>query len=169
MTKVALAFTEEMQGVLNLEPGMHRLTFQITVKTDDVERFLGDDGYPARVSGRVRCDALGGLLDVEGGHFRLAVDGDRPRWEYRLLFRDHADHPLALTGAKQGSGAAALHAQVLAGHEPGAPVVATAVLETEPDEFARQLTSVRVSPPLRLDARARFGALFAGPLWDSYR
>ena len=187
---VSLAFTEEMKGFLDFEETDHRrafrageaagrrLMFQVTVTTDDIERFLDDEDYPARVSGWVRCDALGGLLDVEDGHFNLLVDGDRRRMDYRLHFRDPADAPLALAGYREvrdapgydlWSDMSTLFAHVHAGHEPDGAVVATAILEIHPNDFAKQLTSFRVSPPLRLDALARFGALFAGDLWDAYR
>lgn len=187
---VALAFTEEMKGFLDFEDTDHRrafrageaagrrLMFQITISTDDIERFLEDPDEPARVTGWVRCDALGGLLDVEGGQFNLVVDGDRRRMEYRLEFRDPADSPLTLTGFKEirhapgcdlWSDMSTLFARVRAGHARDAPIVATAILQIHPNDFARQLTSFRISPPLRLDALARFGTLFAGDLWDAYR
>ncbi len=185
---VSLAFTEEMKGFLDFEETDHRrafrageaagrrLMFHITVTTDDIERFLDDGDYPARVAGWVRCDALGGLLEVEDGHFKLLVAGDRRRMEYRLAFRDPAGAPLTLAGHKEvrdgcdlWSDMSTLFAHVQAGHAPDAPVVATGILQIHPNDFARQLTSFRVSPPLRLDALARFGALFAGDLWDAYR
>jgi cholesterol oxidase len=175
---VSVAFTEEMHGFLDFEESDHqrafragdaagrRVSFRVTVSTDDLDRFLEDEADVARVTGWVRCDALGGLLDVEGGHFNLVVDGDERRMEYRLAFRDPAGAPLALAGVKEGYD---LFAHVLAGHEPDAAVVATALLRIDPSDFARQLTSVRVSPPLRLDALARFCEVFAGDLWDAYR
>jgi cholesterol oxidase len=187
---VALAFTEEMKGFLDFDETDHRrafrageaagrrLMFNVTISTDDIERFLEDEDYPARVTGWVRCDALGGLLDVEDGHFNLVVDGDRRRMEYRLEFHDPADSPLALAGFKEIRHAAGcdlwsdmstLFARVHAGHAPEAPIVATAILQIHPNDFAKQLTSFRISPPLRLDALAQFGALFAGDLWDAYR
>jgi cholesterol oxidase len=187
---VALAFTEEMKGFLDFEETDHRrafrageaagrrLMFHVTISTDDIERFLEDEGYPAHVTGWLRCDALGGLLDVEAGRFNLVVDGDRRRMEYRLEFRDPADSPLMLTGFKEirhapgcdlWSDMSTLFARVRAGHAPDAPIVATAILQIHPNDFARQLTSFRISPPLRLDALARFGTLFAGDLWDAHR
>jgi cholesterol oxidase len=187
---VALAFTEEMKGFLDFEETDHRrafrageavgrrLMFRVTISTDDIERFLEDETYPARVAGWVRCEALGGLLEVEGGHFNLVVDGDRRRMEYRLEFRDPADSPLTLAGFKEihhapgsdlWSDMSTLFARIHAGHGPDAPIVATAILQIHPNDFARQLTSFRISPPLRLDALARFGAMFAGDLWDAYR
>jgi cholesterol oxidase len=172
---VALAFTEEMRGELDVEDPGRTIAVRITVSTDDLERFLEHEEHVARVAGWVRCAALGGLLEVEDGHFRLAIDGHLRRMQYRLLFRDGAGRPLALSGDKEVSHApghdlwrdmSTLRARLHAGHEPDAEEVATALLCMEPADFARQLTSIRISPPLRLDALARFGALFAGALWD---
>jgi cholesterol oxidase len=145
--------------------------FTVTVTADDLDRFLAEDDRLARVSGWVRCDALGGLLEVEAGHFNLLQDG---RMDYRLAFHDPAGEPYTLVGVRnRGAGLwsdmSTLLAHIEAGHAPGGPRVATAILEIHPRDFARQVTSFRVSPPLRLDALARFGTLFAGELWDAYR
>ena len=186
---VSLAFTEELKGYIDFEERDHRRAFrageaagrrlavQLTVRTHDVERFLEDDAYAADVTGWIRCDALGGPLAVERGRFHLQVDGDRRRMEYRLEFRDPTDAPLTLAGHRElrhapgcdlWSDLATLYAHVHAGHGDEGPIVATAILEIHPDDFARQLTSFRVSPPLRLDALARFGSVFAGELWDAW-
>jgi cholesterol oxidase len=187
---VSLAFTEEMKGFLDFEETDHRrafragevagrrLMFRVTITTDDMERFLEDEDYPARVTGWVRCEALGGLLDVEDGEFNLVVDGKWQRMDYRLRFRDPAGSPLTLAGFKQirhapgsdlWSDMSTLFARVHAGHALDAAIVATAILQIQPGDFTKQLTSFRVSPPLRLDALSRFGTLYAGDLWNAYR
>lgn len=187
---VSLAFTEELKGFIDFDETDHRrafrageaagrrVMFHVTVRTDDVDRFLEDDAYAAEVTGWIRCDSLGGILDVERGRFNLRVDGDRRRTEYRLEFRDPADTPLTFTGFRElrdapgydlWSDMSTLFARVHAGHEVDGPVVATAILEIHPNDFAKELTSFRVSPPLRLDALARFGTRFAGGLWNAHR
>jgi cholesterol oxidase len=187
---VSLAFTEEMKGFLDFEETDHcrafrageaagrRLMFHVTVAVDDVERFLQDARDRARVAGWVRCEALGGLLDVEGGHFNLVPLDDRRRIDYRLLFRDPSGRPLALCGHREvhdtpdhdpWSGISPLYAGVHDGHEPDAPAIATAMLRIDAAAFARELTSFRVCPPLRLDVLARFAELFAGDLWNAHR
>jgi hypothetical protein len=143
---VALAFTDDMQGWLD---GDRRISLSVTVSTDDVDRFLSDPDDAARVAGWVRCEALGGLLAVEHGQCRAVARG----LEYRLAFRDLAGMPLTLEGRRDGH---ELRARVHAGHDPEAAVVATALLEAD---AAKLRTSMRVSPPLRLDALARFSAL----------
>jgi cholesterol oxidase len=175
---VSVAFAEEMHGYLDFEESDHqrafrageaagrRISFQVTVSTDDLDRFLEHEADVARVTGWVRCDALGGVLDVERGHFNLLLNGDGRRMEYRLAFRDPTGAPLTLAGVKEGC---ELFAHVLSGHEPDAAIAATALLRIDPSDLAKQLTTVRVSPPLRLDALARFREHFAGDLWDVSR
>jgi cholesterol oxidase len=196
---IALSFTEEMKGYLDFEATDYedafaagktagrKLMFHLTITADDIERFIDDDLHEAGVSGWVGCDALGGRLPVEGGHFNLFVDqeGDRRRKRmfYRLFFRDGAGHPLTLVGFKEvrddpgfdvWSDTSTLYTRVLTGHvnadeEPAAPVLATAILHILPRDFARQMTTFRVKPARRVDALARFGTLFAGSLWETYR
>jgi hypothetical protein len=146
MEPVALAFTEDMQGWLD---GDRRISLRVTVNTGDVDRFLTGADDAARVAGWVRCEALGGLLAVEHGQCRVVAHG----LAYRMTFRDLAGMPLTLEGERDRH---ALRARVHAGHDAGAAVVATALLEAD---AAKVRTSMRVSPPLRLDALARFSAL----------
>jgi len=196
---IALSFTEEMKGYLDFEAtgydeafragkaAERKLMFHLTITADDIERFIDDDRHEARVSGWVGCDALGGKLPVEGGHFNLFVDQDgdrrRKRMYYRLMFRDGAGHPLTLVGFKEvrddpgfdvWTDTSTLYTRVLTGHvsaeeEPAAPVLASAILHILPRDFARQMTTFRVKPARRVDALARFGSLFAGSLWETYR
>jgi cholesterol oxidase len=196
---IALSFTEEMKGYLDFEETDYdvayragkaadrRLMFHLTITADDVERFVEDRNHEATVAGWVRCDALGGRLPVEGGHFNLFVDQDgdgrHKRMYYRLYFRDAAGHPLTLVGFKEvrddpgldvWSDTSTLYTRVLTGHvaaehEPEAAVLATAILHILPHDFARQMTTFRVRPAHRVDALARFGTLFAGALWKAYK
>jgi cholesterol oxidase len=196
---VALSFTEEMKGYLDFEATDYeeafeagkaagrKLMFHLTITADDIERFIDDAEHEAQVAGWIECDALGGELAVEGGHFNLFVDQDsgrrRKRMYYRLFFRDLAGHPLTLVGFKEvrddpgfdvWSDTSTLYTLVLSGHvgpegESAATVVATAILHILPRDFARQMTTFRVQPERRVDALARFGSLFAGELWKAYR
>ena len=81
------------------------LMFHLTITADDIDRFIADRQHEARGQGWVRCDALGGELPVERGHFNLFVDQDgdrsRKRMYYRLHFSDGAGHPLTLAGYKE--------------------------------------------------------------------
>jgi cholesterol oxidase len=196
---IALSFTEEMKGYMDFEEtgyeeafrageeAERKLMFHLTITAEDIDRFIADDLHEATVSGWVGCDALGGKLPVDGGHFNLFVDQEgeqrRKRMYYRLHFRDGASHPLTLVGFKEvrddpefdvWSDTSTLYTRVLTGHvgadeDATAPVLATGILHILPRDFARQMTTFRVKPARRVDALARFGSLFAGSLWETYR
>src|SRR5215216_1351322 len=170
---VSVSFSELLTGYIDFEETEHeaafragehaqrRLALQLRITADDVDRFIADERHPARVSGWVRADVLGGPIEVEAGEFNVVVlpDGGR-RMDYRLHIHDGAGRPLTLVGRKElpvhPDGAAwTLYLRLLAGHvgvESTAPVVATGIAHILPGDFARQLTTFRVSPPLRLDA-----------------
>ena len=189
---VSVSFNEELAGYIDFdetgydaafragETAGRRLTLRLAITADDVVRSVAQGRATARVTGWVRGGALGGPLEVERGELHLAIGADGVRrMDYRLRFHDGADRPITLAGLKEvrrelADAPPALYTRLLAGHveaadEPAAAVLATGILEVHPDELARQLSSFRVSPPLRLDALARFGVLFAGDLWHTYR
>ncbi len=163
------------------------LMFHLTITADDVEKFIEDREHEGVAEGWVHCDALGGRLPVERGVFNLLVDvgqeGERrKRMLYRLHFSDGSGHPLTLAGHKVieddpgfdlWRDTTTLFTRVLRGHvgavaaeEP--EVVASGIIHIHGADFARQLITFRTDPPGRLDALGRFGALFAGDLWDVY-
>jgi cholesterol oxidase len=195
---VSLAFTEEMKGFFTFderdydrafrEGKRHKreLMFHLTIKADDIERFIADPLHFATATGYVRSDELGGELPVLRGDFNLFVDqlGDkaRKRMYYRLHFADGEGHPLTLTGFKVveddpgfdvWSDTSTLFTTILAGHveadgDAGAQEVGRGILHILPLDFAKQMTTFRTEPAHRVDAVARFGALFAGDLWEVY-
>jgi cholesterol oxidase len=195
---VSVSFTEEMKGFVTLgERDFDRgfrsgresrtaLMFHLTMTAEDIDRFIAEREHEAMAEGWVESEALGGRLPVERGIFNLFVDqeGDRRRklMLYRLHFRDGHGKPLTLTGHKVVEDdpgfdlwrdTTTLFTQILRGHveegKGGEPeVVAAGILHIHLDDFARQLTTFRCDPPTRIDALARFGALFAGDLWAVY-
>ena len=65
----------------------------LDVRIDDIDRFVEDRDHTADAAGWVRCDGLGGRLEIERGWFNLLreVDGPRHRhMDYRLHLRDAA-------------------------------------------------------------------------------
>jgi cholesterol oxidase len=161
--------------------------FHLTITADDVDRFIVDPDHLARADGYVRCEALGGECQVQSGRFNLFVnqDGDRrsKRMLYRLHFADEEEHPLTMTGFKVveddpgvdnvWKDTSTLYTRLLAGHvgpdeDEAAETVASGILHIEPLDFARQMTTFDTEPDGRADAVGRFGALFAGNLWEVY-
>jgi cholesterol oxidase len=196
--RVSVSFTEEMKGFVTLGEGdfdrgfrsgresRTALMFHLTITAQDIDRFIADREHEARAEGWIECGALGGRLPVERGIFNLLVDqeGDRSRKRmlYRLHFADAEGHPLTLAGHKvieddpgfdPWRDTTTLFTHILRGHveEPSdeePEVVAAGIIHIHLRDFARQLTTFRCDPPTRLDALARFGALFAGDLWAVY-
>jgi cholesterol oxidase len=174
------------------------LMFRLTITVDDVDAFVADPTHQATASGWVECERLGGRLDVSEGVFNLFVDGDDPglrQMLYRLWFADSVGNPLTLVGFKivrDDSGldvwpdTSTLYVRVLRGHVDGWPavaqapateaanddtVVASGIIVIQLLDFAKQLTTFRVTGPdvsSRLGALTGFGRLFLGELWDAY-
>jgi cholesterol oxidase len=194
---VSLSFTEEMKGYVTFgEPDFDRgyragakagtaFMFHLTITADDIDRFIADPQHTARAEGWIEADAFGGRLPVSEGVFNLFVADGSPsskRMLYRLEFTDSEQHPLTMAGHKEilhGHGldvwseTTTLFTHVLAGHvaaaeEDTAEIVAGGILHIHPLDFARQMTTFRVTPADRVDALARFGELFAGELWSVY-
>jgi cholesterol oxidase len=194
----SLEFTEKMRGFItfgedDFDKGFRQgkrsrtaLMFHVTVRMDDIERFVEDEQHPATITGHVESDALGGRLDVEQGWFNLFVEagehGERKLMKYRLFLRDGEGHPITLRGFKEVEDdpgfdvwpdTSTLFTYIYAGHvEPegddDAEIVASGILHIRPTDFAVQCTTFRVHPAHRVDAIGRFGALFAGDLWEVY-
>jgi hypothetical protein len=80
-----------------------RCAAKLRIEVDDLDRFLADPEYAARLSGRVSCPQLGG--DLEGGEgwfnlFVLAPDSQHRRALYRLYLQDRDGRPVTLTAFK---------------------------------------------------------------------
>jgi cholesterol oxidase len=194
----SLEFTEKMRGFITFgeddyDKGFRKgkkegtaCMFHLTVHMDDIERFVKDEQHPGTITGHVQCDALGGELQVLNGWFNLFVEagrhGERKLMKYRLFMQDGEGHPITLRGFKDVENdpgfdlwpdTSTLFTHIYAGHvEPedddDAEIVATGILHIRPTDFAVQMTTLRVNPAHRVDAIARFGALFAGDLWEVY-
>lgn len=195
---VSLSFTEEMKGFVafgerDYEQGFRAgreqrtaLMFHLTITATDVERFIADPEHEGVAEGYVACEELGGRRPVERGVFNLFVDqeGERPvkHMLYRLHFSDGDARPLTMVGFKRVEDdpgldvwqdtttlfTRILHGYVEPNDDPGAELVATGIIHIHGLDFAKQLTTFRVDPPHRVDALGRFGALFAGDLWQIY-
>jgi cholesterol oxidase len=194
----SLEFTEKMRGFVtfgedDFDKGFRQgkksrtaLMFHVTVLMDDIERFIEDEQHPGTITGHVECDALGGRLEVQQGWFHLFVEagehGERKLMKYRLFLQDGEGHPITLRGYKEVENdpgfdlwpdTSTLFTHIYAGHvEPedddDAEIVASGILHIRISDFAVQCTTFRVHPAHRVDAIGRFGALFAGDLWEVY-
>jgi cholesterol oxidase len=207
---VSLEFTEDLKGFVTLgetdyQRGFARgkadgtaCSYHLTIRTEDVDRFVGDPRHEGAARGWVECGSLGGRLPLEEGVFNLFVDDaepDRTHMLYRLFFADGAGSPLTLSGYKDvhddpgldlWPDTSTLYTRILRGHVPvteetgthetgggeaGAEVVAAGVLHLHLVDFTRLLASFRTHGPslgARAQALQRFGELFLGKLWQIY-
>jgi cholesterol oxidase len=192
----SLSFTEEMKGhytagVSNprageLDAEREPFRFQLTIATDDVDRFLAERTHTATATGWIESESCGGRREVERGWFNLFVpDGspDRRLMKYRLHFTDGEGNPRTLTGWKNvfhgpptdiWPDTSTLFFRVMEGHtqEPEdehARIVGAGTLHILLTDFAHQLTTFRAEGAHPVRALARFGRFFAGELWDVYR
>ncbi|HET7488533.1 MAG TPA: GMC family oxidoreductase [Acidimicrobiales bacterium] len=198
--ETAVSFTEEMKGFVTFgstdyetayESGKLEGTafmFHLTITCPDVERFLHDRDHHGTAVGWVKCDQLGGKLEVERGDFNLFVADAGPRRRhmyYRLYFTDSTGHPLTMAGYKDvdddhgfdvWSDTSTLYIRLLSGHVPveqdaDAEIVASGILHILVPDFARQLTTFRATGP-SMEARAKalgaFGKSFLADLWDVF-
>jgi cholesterol oxidase len=200
-TPVAVQFTEVMRGFISRGAGTFRdgfdtgkakvtpLMFRLTIRVEDIDKFVDDTKHAAEATGFVECETLGGRLTVVKGEFGLFVktgDSDSRKMLYRLFLTAPDDRTFTLSGFKhvQNSMGAdiwadttTLFVNLFSGHVDGdeeatSELVATGIVHIEAGDFAHQLTTFRSSGPSigsRLDGIAKFGRVFFGALWDVYR
>lgn len=195
LPKPGIRFTETMAGWFSTEETASptlaaargerdgsRLRFVLTITSDDLEALLTDASHAAQAVGTVEAPALSPApLQVSRGTFQCLVkDPGDPRAR-RMLYRLHLTsiegRAFEFEGEKlirddQGldlwADTTTLHVTVTEGGRR----VGRGVLTLAPADFARQLTTLQVtgveSRLERLRWQARFGAFFAGALFDTY-
>lgn len=196
----AIQFTEKMRGFVSFDETAYQngyeqgraagtaLMFQLTIRTDDVDRFVANREHAAEATGYIQCEALGGRLPVEQGWFNLFVDTanrNARRMLYRLYFRSSDGTPMTLSGFKEVQNDAGpdiwndtttLYVNLFKGHctaenEGSSILVAAGIVRIELLDFLQQLTTIRAygpAHPARIAGIEKFGQLFLGSLWDVY-
>lgn len=200
MNPVAFQFTEDMRGfasagATSFEDGYELgrgnnspLMFHLTLKTDDLDRFLTDKAHKAEAIGYVEGPLVGGRCQVEKGSFNLFVDADdvgHKRMAYRLFFRAGDGRKMTLSGTKQVQDkpgfdvwhdTTTLFTNLFEGHieqseEAATPLFAVGVLHISAEDFAIELTTMRAMAPTFAERAAgleRFARFFLGSLWQAY-
>ncbi|HSV39042.1 MAG TPA: GMC oxidoreductase [Nocardioidaceae bacterium] len=180
---VALGVTDPAQGFEQGRAAGDRLMFELTISTNDVDRFVQEAEHEGNAVGYVESDVLGGRFDVERGWFNLFVERDDPtsrQMLYRLWLSGPGGNPMTFTGVKRvhddpgfdlWRDTSTLYVHILEGHVlPGdeGPVAAAGIITIHLPDFAKQLTTFRSHGPRRVHGLEAFGRLFLGQLWDVY-
>jgi cholesterol oxidase len=189
----SLTFDEEMAGFVALgatdplsadKSRGERLSFQLSIRIDDVDAFLSHPDHLARAEGWVEARCCGGRRPVERGWFNLFAPSDSPDsrvMRYQLWFTDGEGRPRTLSGwkdvhdgpvTKLWHDTSTLYTRLMRGHVPPdgdtEEVDGAGTLHINPLRLAATLTSFRADGPQPVAALARFGRFFVGQLWDVY-
>ena len=196
----SLQFTEEMKGFITFgetdyqrghDEGKQAGTsfmFHLTIKIDDIDRFVAEPQHEGRADGFIRCERLGGQRPVEGGIFNLFVDAKEAKRKlmlYRLFLLDDKGDPYTMSGFKDvkddpgfdpteiWKDTSTLYTRILRGRVPAdqedaAEIVAAGIIVILKADFAKQMTTFKVEGPDRVAALAKFNKLFLGSLREVY-
>ena len=197
--KVGIEFTETMTGYFSAkikddyQSGATQgkadnspLSFTLTIVSEDVEATIAEPKHEARITGTVTAPALSPRpLMVNDGTFNLFVmdpaePATRRMWYKMPLVADDGqtyffegfklirDRPMIDVWADTTT----LYITVYNGSNNQSPVLGKGILIIRPQDFFRQLTTMRArnasSLAKRLDAEARFGRFFMGVLAQKY-
>jgi cholesterol oxidase len=197
--KVGIEFTERMSGFVSTtvqddyekgagegERAGESLDFVLTIHSSDVERFIDEAEHEARMAGTVSAPRLSPEpLAVSEASFNLfAEDPDQVAtrtMQYRMKLsaedgREYWFHGFKTIHDDRGldlwSDTTTLYVTLYDGPDEGSPVMGKGILRIAPDDFMRQLTTMRATDASddrqALEAKAKFGRFFAGTLVDTY-
>jgi cholesterol oxidase len=197
---IGLRFTETMRGHVStevlddFEEGRRHgvasdspFEFTVTIATDDLDAMLASETHGARMYGTASAPALSAqpLTIVDGEFELLTVESAEPptrRMDYRMRLISEEGRVYFCEGFKRirddpgfdlWSDTTSLFLTVHNGPDGAGDIAARGILRIRPTDFARQLTTMRVTnaPDLRrrLAAVSAFGRFFAGSLYTVYR
>ena len=160
--------------------------FTLTIIADDLDAMLTKPEHRACTLGTVTAPILSDQpLTITQGEFNLFVeDPDHPdtrQMHYRMKMTTTKGTSYYFYGYKvihnePGFDAWAdnstLYSTVYDGDSEQSPILGRGVLVIEPEDFLRQLSTIRVLNAAnleeQLEAKARFGRFFTGVLFDTY-
>ncbi len=195
---VGISFTETMRGYFSSgdadyfeaakkakEDGSS-MEFTLTIESTDLDGMLAGPDHSARMIGTLKAPALSArALSVVGGAFRLfPIDPEQVgarKMTYDMQLHSDEGDVYFFSGVKKvhdDSGAdswrdtTTLFVSVYKGGDQTAPLFGRGVLRIGPNDFIRQLTTIRVENAAdereRLAAVARFTEFFAGAMLHTY-
>ena len=161
-------------------------SFTLTIIGDDLERMLADPQCQASMVGTVKAPLLSpDPITVTDGVFNLFVDDpdrvDGRQMRYRMKLTTEEGRHYYFAGFKTinddrgpdvWSATTTLYVTVHEGDDDTGPVAAKGILTIHPEDFMKQLATIKApgatSEQQRLAATARFGEFFADTLFDVY-
>jgi cholesterol oxidase len=199
VARLGVQFTERMHGYfstgqkdnyqsaaqLGQEEGS-TLEFVLTISADDLEQAMNDPEHEYHMAGSVIAPALSAdaLTATEGTFNLFTVDPEHvgtTNMRYRMKLTAESGKVYYFEGFKvvhDDAGAdmwadtTTLYTTIYEGADATGAVVGKGILRITPDDFARQLTTMKVTNARnlkeRLDATGRFGRHFASALFDTY-
>ena len=164
----------------------HDFAFTLTIRTEDVDRFATDPAHMGHIIGTVDCPTLSPEpLDVYEGTFNLmhqdldAVETRRFDYKMILAARDGSEyrfHGYKIVRNDKGidlwADTTTLYVDIARIENDVDHPFARGILNISPLDFQTQLHTLRgfngATQADRLKGIAKFGALFAGSLYDIY-
>jgi cholesterol oxidase len=183
---VGITFTETMRGHLTTPTGETPYSCTLTIHSPNLDEMLTRPDHAASITGTVGAPALSAPpLTVHNGQFHLFTDDpslpEAKEMQYRCQLLSEEGTPYFLAGVKKIRHDApldlwrdntTLHLTVYRGDHADATVLGEGIAEISPEDFLRQLTTIRIlnetSHAEKAQALARFGSFFAGTLFETY-
>ncbi len=160
--------------------------FTLTVVIDDLDRMIADENHQGNIIGSMTAPALSDApLSVSNGIFNLFVENpekpDAYKMRYRMNlhgkdgqtyyfegFKDIHDDP----GFDVWEDTTTLYITIYEGENAQGAVLGKGILKILPMDFITQLKTVKALNSAnfkeRLEAKIRFGKLFAGGVYDAF-
>ncbi|SDK98720.1 cholesterol oxidase [Catalinimonas alkaloidigena] len=198
-TRPGIKFTERMNGFFSLyekedyargervgKEENSPFSFILTIESPDLEKMMEDPQHEAAMFGTVEAPALSPdpLIATEGTFNLFVADEEHQEgryMRYRMQLTSEEGHTYFFEGHKvirddRGfdlwKDTTTLFVTLYEGADERAPVLGKGILHIDPDDFRRQMTTIKVlntSKRLeRLATQARFAKFFAANLIDVY-
>lgn len=192
---MSLTFNETMSGYFTLgvtdpaeganvgKQNNTELAMHAKVSLDDLDRFLSDPNHLGSLTGTIDFPPFGTGIAANSGVFNLFKPTDDPDMTYMVyeLAFQHQGQDYYLAGHKNvkddpgfdlWSDTTTLYTCLHQGKDKSGPIVGAGILTLGVKQLADLLSTIEVPGATSLVEKARaiekFGAFFAGKLWDSY-
>ena len=179
----AFGSTEEADGARKGDTDRATLAMHATVSIDDLDRFIADPDHFGILTGTIDYTTWDTGIPSTKGVFNLFLPIDRTDTKhmvYELGFTlDGAEVYLAGhkvvrddPGFDSWSDTTTLYTKLYKGSDKNGAIMGAGILSLSVTGFAALVSTLRatgtVSTALKSKAIAKFGAYFAGELWNSY-